>query len=121
MREVIHDQEKDPAGYVLLRQFGFSKTAVACYENLFELGPVPVVDLAKRLGQSPTNLYRVLRRLETQGFVTSVKADLQPTYFSAERLDRTLHHYYDYQRLSLAPLIRHQKAILSRRSGRPVL
>lgn len=51
----------------------------------------------------------------------SVKADGQPTYFSAERLDRALQRYYEYLSFSLAPLIRQQKAILAKRSGRPVI
>jgi len=69
-------------------------------------GPTYVTDLAKRLNLPRTGLYRMLRNLEEQGFVHSVKSTAQPTYFYAERLPQALENLAKYQREVVAALIR---------------
>lgn len=106
--------------YAVLRELGLSKTAVACYESLFEDGAATVAQLAKRLLQSRTGLYRVLRQMEQQGFVTSFKTSSQPTYFDVELVNKALKRYADYQHHIVAELITEQADILARRSGKTV-
>ncbi|HEX4774514.1 MAG TPA: helix-turn-helix domain-containing protein [Candidatus Saccharimonadales bacterium] len=90
--------------YMLLRQVGLSKTAIRCYESLVEKGPAEAVDLAKRLKQSPTNMYGVLNFLVKEGFVDKIKLTTQPGVFKARQLDKALLERYMRHRILLMPL-----------------
>jgi sugar-specific transcriptional regulator TrmB len=105
--------------YKILEELGFSRTAVICYEDLFERGPAHMSELAKRLGLPRVSLYRVLRQLTAKGFTRSVKSDGQVTYFYAQPIERALRNYIDYQWRLAEPAIVRQDGILARRSGRP--
>lgn len=105
--------------YGALRELGLSKSAVICYESLFEDGAATATQLAERLTQSRTGLYRVLRQLEKQGFMTSLKTYRQPTYFDAELLARALARYAEYQRFIAAELITKQAEVMAGRAGQP--
>ena len=104
--------------YQTLEGLGLSKTAVACYESLFNNGGTDVVHLAERLGLPKTGLYRILKQLELKGFITSLKTEAQPTYFFAVRLDEALHNYAAYQHRLVSELIDEQVKALAKRSGR---
>lgn len=95
--------------YTVLRSLGFSKTAVACYQSLDQDGATGATELAERLSKPRTGLYRILKHLEQQDFVISVKTDEQPAYFYARPLDKALQLHADYQRRQLAPLIEMQR------------
>ncbi len=84
--------------YEILRKIDLSKTAVACYESLFKDGGASVPQLAERLRKPRTGLYRVLKQLETKGFVNSLKTEAQPVYFSAVPISKALHNYAEYQK-----------------------
>ncbi len=81
----------------LRQNLGLSKMAVACYRDLDKNGATTVTELAKRLGKPRTGLYRVLKKLEQQGFLMSLKTTEQPTYFDTRPLDETLKLYLAYQ------------------------
>jgi sugar-specific transcriptional regulator TrmB len=106
--------------YAVLEELGLSKTAIACYASLFEDGAATASQLAGRLSQSRTGLYRVLERMGQQGFITSLRVDLQPTYFDAELLDKALQRHAEYQRQLLSELIKEQAEILAKRSGKAI-
>jgi sugar-specific transcriptional regulator TrmB len=103
--------------YSVLTKLGLSKTAIACYENLFNLGGASVLRLATILEIQRTSLYRVLRQLELKGFLNSVQAASQPTYFFAYRLDTALGNYASYQRREVKALIDQQKEVLIKRTS----
>ena len=105
--------------YMTLRALGLSKTAVICYQSLFEVGAATATQLAKRLSQSRTGLYRVLNEMERQGFVSSLKTHSQPTYFNAVSLDKALDQHAKYQRRVVSKLIKQQIEILAKRRGDP--
>jgi sugar-specific transcriptional regulator TrmB len=108
------------ADYGVLRNIGLSKTATACYEDLFQLGHgISATELAKRLHKRRSGLYRVLHELEAKGFVTSSKIAFYPFYFSAVPLDQALRNYSDYQWRLVDGLFEEQRKILAKRSGRP--
>ncbi len=106
------------SNYKVLKQLGLSKTAVACYESLFNNGGTDIVHLAERLCLPKTGLYRILKQLELKGFVASLKTEAQPTYFFAERLDKALRDYARYQRQLVSDLIDEQIVVLAKRSGK---
>jgi sugar-specific transcriptional regulator TrmB len=83
--------------YSVLRKIGLSKTAAECYAALAQHGGANAEQLATRLDVKRTGLYRVLNRLEKQGFIVSVKSELQPKYYYAEPLDVALEKYFKYQ------------------------
>lgn len=95
--------------YSAMRQLGLSKAAVACYQSLRDDGATFATDLAERLGTPRTSLYRVLDKLEEQGFVNTVKTTGQPTYFYAARLDEALNKLASYQRHTVAELVNLQR------------
>jgi sugar-specific transcriptional regulator TrmB len=103
------------SNYSVLMKLGLNKTAVSCYEKLFELGGVSVAQLAENLELPRTGLYRVLKQLETKGFLSSVRAASQPTYFFATPLHKALENYAHYQRQAVRDLINEQKEILMKR------
>jgi sugar-specific transcriptional regulator TrmB len=107
----------DRSAYQVLRDFGFSRTAILCYETLFERGGASVPQLARRTGKPRTGLYRVLRQLEDKGFVSAVKTGTQPTYFYAEPVEAALSKYTDYQWRIAESLMDEQAAALAQRSG----
>lgn len=102
------DQKKYKVEYQLMRELGFSKTAIACYESLCEEGPTIVGLLAKRLHKQRTGLYRELKQLERKGFIISLKTDLGPTYFYNVPVEEALERLADYQYQILRPLINKQ-------------
>lgn len=104
--------------YSVLMKLGLSKTAVACYEELFNQGGTHVLQLAEHLELPRTGLYRVLRELELKGFLTSLRTVSQPTYFFARPLDKALENYTRYQREKVKNLINKQKEILMKRTGK---
>ncbi len=106
------------SGYQILSDFGFSATAILCYETLFKRGGASVPQLARRLGKPRTGLYRVLRQLEDKGFVSAVKAKAQPSYFYAEPVEAALRKYTDYQWRIAEGLMDEQAAVLAERSGK---
>ena len=108
----------DRSIYKVLRNFGFSGTAILCYETLFKRGGASVPQLARRLGKPRTGLYRVLRQLEDKGFVSVVKTGTQPTYFYAEPIEAALSKYTDYQWRIAERLMDEQAAALAERSGK---
>jgi sugar-specific transcriptional regulator TrmB len=65
-------------------------------------------ELARELNIPASNVYRLLKRLETIGFVTPTKTNLGPTYYFAERLEQAPVNYAHYQRDRLLPLLRAQ-------------
>lgn len=108
----------DRSIYKVLRNFGFSGTAILCYETLFKRGGASVPQLARRLGKPRTGLYRVLRQLEDKGFVSVVKTGTQPAYFYAEPIEAALSKYTDYQWRIAESLMDEQAAALAERSGK---
>ncbi len=107
------------ASYNALRGIGLSQTALACYESLFQDGGSNATDLAKRLSKPRSSLYRVLRDLESKGFVVSSKVAFYPLYFRAEPLDKALRNYSDYQWRLVDKLFDEQMEILAKRTGTP--
>ncbi len=97
--------------------FALSKTALDCYETLFNNGGESATQLAEQLQRPRTGLYRVLKRLETVGLVTSVPGTSQPTYFYAEPLKKALANYADYQHRLTRELIIKQNEILMKLRG----
>lgn len=106
----------DRSIYKVLRNFGFSGTAILCYETLFKRGGASVPQLARRLGKPRTGLYRVLRQLEDKGFVSAVKTEAQPAYFYAEAVEAALRKYTDYQWRIAEGLMGEQASALEERS-----
>ncbi len=106
------------SSYKVLRDFGFSQTALACYEDLFEHGGASAGQLAERSGKPRASLYRALRQLEAKGFVTAVKTEGQPSYFYATPVETALRRYIDYQWRAAGKLIDEQADTLARRAGK---
>jgi|GEM_PF-5167357 len=103
--------------YLILTRLGLSKTAASCYESLFNDGIASVPQLSARLALPRTGLYRLLRQLETTGYVAGLKTASQPYYYRAKPLDEALRAYAAYQRRLVNHLINEQEDILVKRSG----
>lgn len=104
--------------YQVLAQIGLSKKAIECYETIFNNGGLNAPRLAEKLGLPRTGLYRILKQLETKGFVVSLKVPPHPAYFFAEPLNKALEAYALYQKWLLRELVEQQGEILIKRSGR---
>jgi sugar-specific transcriptional regulator TrmB len=104
--------------YEVLAKLGLGKLSIKCYQNLFNNGGVSAPELAEQLGLPRTGLYRILKQLETKGFVAGLKTPPHPTYFFAEPLDKALENYARYQRQEVKELMNEQKEILIKRSGK---
>jgi|SRR5579884_930388 len=87
-----------------LKQLGFNKAAIHCYQKLVEAGPAEVSDLAKELRLHPTNLYRTLQWLTDEGFIDKIKLATAPALFIARPLDKALAERYMRHRYLLMPL-----------------
>ncbi len=99
-------ESQSESRYAAMQKLGLSKTAVDCYECLVKEGSANVAQLSERLSRPRTGLYRVLKELEEQGFVTSLKTNLQPIYFQAENLNKALDNFARYQRKVVAELLK---------------
>jgi len=95
--------------YSSLAELGFSKLAIACYQDLYESGGSDADQMARRLGKSRTSLYRILKQLEIKGFVESIKTEPYVTYFYAEFLEKALENYSKYLGLVFRDLLDRQQ------------
>ena len=107
--------------YAVLRKLGLSKLAVLCYESLFTDGGATASQLADKLSQSRTGMYRVLRDMERQGFITCIKSTAQPAYFYAELIDRAILRNAAYRRMLVGQLIQEQAEIVAKRAGKTLI
>jgi sugar-specific transcriptional regulator TrmB len=82
---------------------------ISVYEQLYNSSYLTATDLAKQLGCSRSNIYPVLKKLETRGFVTSLKTKLMPTMFFSVRIEHALDQLVIYQRLAMLDIIRQQR------------
>jgi sugar-specific transcriptional regulator TrmB len=91
--------------YSLLRKLGLSKQAVACYQSLVNNGGGKVSELSQRLNLPRTGLYKVLDKLNEQGFVSKIRVDGASTSYSAWPINRAMEQYIKYQKRAVAPLL----------------
>ena len=96
--------------YTILKVFGFSQLAIACYGSLYDEGFAYITTLASRLKRRRTVLYPVLAKLEKAGFVKSYKAEPGTLYYVALPLYEALATYQSQQRLACNSLIREQQS-----------
>jgi sugar-specific transcriptional regulator TrmB len=78
-----------------LRKLGLSRTDVAVYKTLFHAGSMEVGTLAEVLKVRPQGLYRIISKLQEQGFIVRI-AD-SPLRLQARPLEAALQHYIAYQ------------------------
>jgi sugar-specific transcriptional regulator TrmB len=108
------------ADYNQLRHLSLSRTAIACYQNLYEFGATSARELADRLQKPRTSIYHSLNKLEVTGFVERHKSRIYPevTHFSAVRLDKAMENLAVYQRRAVGEIVEQQVERSIRQSGR---
>jgi len=104
-----------PADYQTLSGLGLSKLAIACYQSLFEDGGASAEQLAEKLERPRAGLYRVLKEMETLGFITRHKASVQDVCFYAQPLESALADLWKYQRRQVRDVVKYQALVLAKR------
>ncbi|MDB5171206.1 MAG: hypothetical protein JWO35_900 [Candidatus Saccharibacteria bacterium] len=90
--------------FELLQKIGLSKTACRCCQTLVTNGPLTAEELSERLKLTVNGLYRVLNRLDKQGFIQIVRPYGHPTRYQAYPVNKALNNYFAYQKQLVRPL-----------------